>query len=95
MSELVPAENIERIVGTTRHKKVHYGRAVSSEQRVYVLHSHECLDSGIDLRDYRFSKALDQGIRAESWHYYQDVAVVLGVWDNRLVPLCSVSKQVC
>lgn len=96
MSELVPAEDIERIVGVSRHRKAHYGRLVSSEQAVYILHSKECLGSRIDLRDCRFSIALDRGIEAKQWAGYKDVPVALGVWsaikegalaDARLVPL--------
>jgi hypothetical protein len=33
-----------------------------NEQTVYILHSRECLTSGIDLRDCRFSLALDRQI---------------------------------
>lgn len=87
MSELVPADEIERIVGVRRHRKAHYGRAVSAEQTVYVLHSHECRDTGIDLRECRFSVALDRGINPEAWSAHLDVAVALGVWDGRLIPL--------
>jgi hypothetical protein len=87
MSDLVPAEDIERIVGVSRHYHVHYGRAISSEQTVYILHSKRCRDSGIDLRECQFSVALDRGINMEAWLDLQDVPVALGVWDGRLVPL--------
>jgi hypothetical protein len=87
VSDLVPTEDIERIVGIARHRKVHYGRAVSAEETVYILHSRACLDSGIDLRDCRFSVALDEGINMEAWLDMQDVPVALGVWDGRLIPL--------
>lgn len=89
MSDLVPAEDIERIVGVARHRKAHYGRAVSAENTVYILHSAECRDSGIDLRDCRFSQALDRGIRTYSWNGFEDVAVALAVWNERLVPLAG------
>ena len=87
MSDLVPADRIEKLVGTSRHRQAHYGRAVSAERTVYVLHSRRCLDSGIDLRDCRFSTALDRGIDEQRWAAYQDVPVVLGVWHDRLIPL--------
>lgn len=32
MSDLVPAEDIEQIVGRARHATMHVGRAVSSKQ---------------------------------------------------------------
>jgi hypothetical protein len=87
MSDLVPAEDIERIVGVQRHYQAHYGRASSTEQVVYILHSKECLDSGIDLRECRFSVALDRGINERRWTGHEDVAVALGVWGDELVPL--------
>jgi hypothetical protein len=93
MSDLVPTEDIERIVGVARHRKAHYGRAVSSQQTVYILHSKECKDSGIDLRDCRFSTALDEGIRMESWTGVEDVPVMLGVWQGLLVPLKETERR--
>lgn len=87
MSNLVPAGDIEQIVGVARHRKAHYGRASSTEQVVYILHSKECLASGIDLRDCRFSVALDRGINERRWTGYEDVAVALGAWGDDLVPL--------
>lgn len=67
MADLVPTEDIERIVGAERHKTVHIARAVSAEQTVYILHSRDCLASGRDLRDCPFSRALDNGIRQSEW----------------------------
>lgn len=89
MTDLVPAEDIERIVGVQRHPTQHYARAVSAEQTVYILHSHECLASGIDLRECRYSLALDNGIRQDEWVEDQAVVVtVKGAFDQtRLVPI--------
>lgn len=87
MSEPVDPTRIEQIVGVKRHRQVHYGRAVSSERTVYILHSQQCLDSGVDLRQCRFSRALDRGIEMARWGYRQDMAVVLGVWNGRLIPI--------
>ncbi len=42
-----PADQIEQIVGIRRHSQAHFGRAVSAERTVYILHSQRCLDSGI------------------------------------------------
>ena len=86
MSEIVPAEDIERIVGTERHLYLHLGRAVSAEQTVYVLHSRKCLDSGIDLRECAFSVALDSGIVVAEWQGMLDRPVVLNRVAGRLVP---------
>ena len=83
MSEIVPASKIEGIVGAERHPTEHIGRAVSSEQTVYILHSRECIDSGIDLRDCPFSVALDDyGV----WGGRDDESVVLRIVDDALEP---------
>jgi hypothetical protein len=84
VSDLVPAESIESIVGAERHPNRHLARAVRAEQTVYILHSYDCLESGIDLRDCDFSRALDNGIRPAEWP--EDVAVAVAVHENRLVP---------
>lgn len=77
MSDLVPAEQIEQIVGAKRHSHQHLGRAVASEETVYVLHSQRCKDSGIDLRECEWSLALDRGIDLDDWRDYEDRPVVL------------------
>jgi hypothetical protein len=83
VSEVVPASKIERIVGAERHATDHIGRAVSAEQTVYILHSRECADSGIDLRDCPYSVALDEyGV----WSDREDEAVVLEIVDDALEP---------
>lgn len=91
MSNLVPASEIERIVGASRHQTRHYGRVVSTEEIVYVLHSHECKDSGIDLRECDFSLALDEGIDMEIWDRFQDMSVDLAILTTgKLAPLAVV-----
>jgi len=84
VTDLVPADRIEQIVGASRHAVDHIGRAVSSEETVYILHSHACLDSGIDVRECQYSLALDDGIDPERWT--EDLPVRLAVVDGRLVP---------
>lgn len=86
MANLVPSNDIERIVGVTRHPTRHYGRAVSAEQTFYILHSQECKDSGIDLRDCMFSIAVDRGIDLDVWADHEDVAVQLRIRSGLLVP---------
>jgi hypothetical protein len=86
MSEIVPSDQIEQIVGAQRHRSVHLGRAVSSEQTVYILHSVECRASGIDLRECKFSIALDNDIDLTVWAAYLDRPVLLMIWDGFLVP---------
>lgn len=87
MVDLVPAEEIERIVGAHRHAHQHLGRAVTAEQIVYVLHSQKCKDSGIDLRKCEWSRALDNGIDPADWHGHEDRAVVLAIIRERLFPV--------
>jgi hypothetical protein len=93
MSNLVPAEEIEQIVGVPRHSQAHYGRAVSAEQTVYILHSKLCLASGLDLRECRFSVALDRGIEQRRWTGHEDVAVVLDIWNDELVPVVAAIRS--
>lgn len=87
MSNLVPTEEIERLVGAKRHSHQHLGRAVSSEQTVYVLHSWKCRESGIDLRECEWSLALDRGIDPDDWKGYEDRPVVLAFRKARLFPV--------
>lgn len=84
MSNLVPADQIELVVGAPRHEWKHLARAVSDEQTVYILHSHNCLDSGVDLRECEFSIALDRGINQRHW--IEDTTVEVRVLCDKLVP---------
>lgn len=87
MTELVPPHEIEEKVGVPRHSTEHYGRAVSAEQTTYILHSQECLDSGIDLRECPFSQALDNpGIQLDIWYGAEDKAVRLAINHGELIP---------
>lgn len=96
MSDLVPPEDIERLVGIERHETAHYGRASTEDQKFYILHSRECKDSGVDLRECRYSLALDRGILPAQWSEYEDEPTLLwfsGGDDERLVPLHSVTPR--
>lgn len=61
MTEIVPADEIEDIVGAPRQPFTHLGRAVSSEQIFYILHPKWCLDTQGDLRQCEYSLALACG----------------------------------
>ena len=88
MTDLVPADEIEQIVGIERHPTRHYARAVSAEQIVYILHSQRCKASGRDLRDCLFSQALDTGIDEYDWSDMEDQAVRVTINRRRkLVPV--------
>ena len=79
MSRIESATTIEKTVGAKRHQIDHLARAVSVDQRVYILHSQDCLDCGIDLRECEYSQALDLGIDMDIWEQYQDEPVVLSI----------------
>lgn len=81
MSEVLDSETVEEIVGASRREAEHVGRAVSAEERMYVLHSARCLATGHDVRACAFSAALDRGIDAALWSEHMDVPVVLGIGD--------------
>ena len=86
MSELVDPSEIEQLVGVERHGWAHYGRAVSGEQVVYILHSSQCKGRNLDLRACDFSLALDRGIDEWEWHDSMDRPVRLVIFKGRLVP---------
>lgn len=75
MTRIESAKTIEATVGAKRHETIHVARAVSDEERVYVLHSKECVREYADLRTCPFSLALDEGIDLGPWEDSQDVAV--------------------
>lgn len=82
MSRRESAAKTLAIVGVPRHPSRHIAKAVSAEQRVYILHSQECIDSGIDLRECEFSVALDQGIDLDEWWHWQDEALPVTICDD-------------
>lgn len=77
MTDLVDPEHVEEIVGMERHDWDHYGRAVTDEQKFYILHPRECLKRGTDLRLCHYSRALDAGINEVTWEGYKDRTVRL------------------
>lgn len=87
MTDLVPADQIEQLVGARRHTQAHLGRADSAEQTVYILHSAECKATGVDLRSCVYSRALDRGIDGlPDWNDYEDQVVTLQVSHGWLLP---------
>jgi len=84
MSEPVSAHEIEQIVGVKRHPSIHFGRAVSDEQLVYVLHSQSCKDTTADLGTCPYSVALDEGIDLDRW--VEDTPLAIEIESGRLVP---------
>jgi hypothetical protein len=86
VSRLEDSSTIEERVGARRHPSEHIARAVSAEERVYVMHSAECASTGIDLRSCAFSNALDNGIDMRAWALFQDRPVRVFIELDRLVP---------
>ncbi len=96
MSKLESSETIEATVGSQRHPVRHIGRAVSAEQRVYVLHSERCrADFGKGLTSCPYSRALDLGILPQEWAGFEDMAVALKISKatGRLLPMASKDHQ--
>lgn len=87
MADLVPSDEIEGIVGAKRHFAQHLGRAVSETETVYVLHSEQCLESGIDLLECEWTKILERGIDPDDWAGFEDRPVALAVRRGRLFPV--------
>lgn len=87
MSERVPADQIEQIVGVPRHSTRHYARAVSAGQTVYILHSQTCKEMTPDLRTCVYSTALDSGIDEYEWSDVEDRPVHVTIRAGRLVPV--------
>lgn len=63
MTDKVPADLIEEIVGRQRDQDRHFGRAVSEEEIFYILHPTRCRLRYSDLRTCPFSRALDNGVK--------------------------------
>jgi hypothetical protein len=82
VTNLVSPDQIERIVGVAREPELHWGRLVSSEKIVYILHSQACKDATADLRDCPYSLALD--LRTDFVEWPEDQPVVLTL---RIVPV--------
>lgn len=84
MVNQVAPEVIESIVGVERDELYHYGRAVSDEGMMYILHSQRCKDAGA-IKVCRYSKALANGL-SDEWDYIMDVPVRLSVNEGFLNP---------
>jgi hypothetical protein len=81
MTDKVPTEDIEEIVGIKRHPTIHYGKAISDTAVFFILHSQRCFNSTPDLRKCEFSLALDNGVQFP----VEDETLVLGIHVEYLV----------
>lgn len=93
MSKLVPTEEVESVVGATRHQTLHIGRAVTETETLYLLHPHSCKDTGIDLRECEYSLAMDIGINPERWTNFFDQAVFVEIENEMVVPVSTIGSQ--
>lgn len=59
MTDLVDPNEIEKIFGIPRHAAEHLLHF--QKGTVYIMHSQECINTGIDLRECVYSVALDEG----------------------------------
>lgn len=67
MTNLIPPDEVEQLVGAKRHPTKHIGRADHEERMIYILHSQECVDTNLDLRECKFSVALDRRVDGDCW----------------------------
>ncbi len=86
MSEIVPADQIEGLVGIERHAIHHYARVNSDEQIFYVLHSKSCLSLERPITQCGFTYALDRGIDEYLWSDFMDTPVRVRVRGGDLLP---------
>lgn len=89
MSSLEEPSKVEEIVGVRRHSYAHIARAVSSEEKVYILHSEMCVNTSIDLRDCWFSLSLDRGLIEADWEGWIDHPTIVVVEDGYITPLAT------
>lgn len=89
MTDIVPREEIERLVGAKRHPTVHIGRADTALGKVFILHPESCLRRHLDLRKCPYSLALDNGfdVKKHGWYTALDEPVILWVDKRELIPL--------
>ena len=88
MTDLVDPQNIETIVGARRHPYRHIALADTATETVYILHASGCFHrgDGNDLRNCRYSLALDAGIDRDQWVGHEDAPTYVGLHLGRLVP---------
>lgn len=92
MADRVDPDKIELIVGRKRGVRAHYGKVVTEERMVYILHSQTCFDND-DLMICKYTQALERGLRADDWIGWENTPVRLKVNDtNFLVPARHAKK---
>lgn len=89
MTQLVDPKKIESLVGATRHGTLHLGRWNTENDRIYILHSHKCVRSGIDLRECPYSQCMTAGAFSHTWSQHPNSTVVLSIQRNELTPLAT------
>jgi len=93
MSNLVNSKEIEEIIGAPRNRKAHFGKLITAEDKIYIMHSYECVFKNEDLRQCEFSKAMDHSTPEKLWNKFEDKTVLLGVMSGSLVPLLELNEE--
>lgn len=95
MSGKVSAERIAEVFGIERFPFEHAVRVLHSERMVYVLHSQHCVETHPDLRECRYSKAMDEGINEDLWAPFMEKIVIATVdpFSGELSPVSIVADD--
>ena len=82
--ELVDPNKIESIVGVERLDAWHIARWVTADDKIYILHSRQCKDSDIDLRECEYATAAP----SQDFDLFPDtpVVVVIDYYERKLTP---------
>lgn len=86
--DLADVDTIETKVGAKRHPTEHLARIINAEAIFYILHSQDCKDSGIDLRECEYSLAYDN-TTPENSNLPADRTFVLKIEDGRLARMMN------
>lgn len=86
---------LTRVLGIDkRHPTIHFARADSASQYVYIMHSVHCLETVEDFWGCEYAAALRRGILKEApwsvWEGCLDRTVAIEVRDGWLYPLMNV-----
>lgn len=88
MTHLVSEDEIEDIVGASRHPILHIAYAHSVDKIVYILHPEDCASKKTyrSLNECIYSRTLDLGIDEEVWKGFTDIPVYVRLTVNGMVP---------
>ena len=94
MTDIVPSEDIERLVGVKRRADAHCGRVLFDQGRFVILHSQGCLNATADLTECAYSVALDVAIACgDTFEQWPVDPVILGLSHEDLIYVCQVEDS--